>query len=64
LGAIDTLTKIEDPTIETIKLNLKNLERELGKKEFEKLITEVTPKVDEIMNKIIDDMVKARGNVP
>jgi tetratricopeptide (TPR) repeat protein len=44
--------EIKSPYIETINSNLKRLEEEIGKTEFEKLMAEVAPKAEEIVRKL------------
>lgn len=54
LLAKDIRTQIEDPQLKITVTNLKNLEKELGKKEFEKLVAVVKPKAQEIVKKILE----------
>ncbi|NOR46718.1 MAG: hypothetical protein GQ533_01535, partial [Methanosarcinaceae archaeon] len=50
--ARDIFIEIKSPHIETINSNLKRLEEEIGKTEFEKLMAEVAPKAEEIVRKL------------
>ncbi|MBM4053609.1 MAG: tetratricopeptide repeat protein [Planctomycetes bacterium] len=54
LLAKDIFIKAEDRNLETTESNLKNLEKELGENEFEKLVVEVKPRAEEIVKKILE----------
>ncbi len=56
LLAKDIFTQIEDPDLLATESNLKNLEKELGENEFEKLVVEVKPKAEEIVKRILEEI--------
>ena len=56
LLAKDIFTQIEDPDLLATESNLKNLKKELGENEFEKLVIEVKPRAEEIIKKILEEI--------
>jgi len=56
LLAKDIFTQIEDPDLLATESKLKNLEKELGENEFEKLVVEVKPRVEEIVKKVLEEI--------
>lgn len=65
--AVDICTQIEYPNLEATESNLKKLEEELGKKEFEKLAAEVAPRMEEIVRKMLEGTsewnIASRGGI-
>jgi tetratricopeptide (TPR) repeat protein len=54
LMAKDIRTRIEDPALRTTESDIKNLEKELGKNEFEKLTEELANREEEIVRKMLE----------